>query len=143
MDNKLSKENYLNIRKCAKQRSVNLYPSYAEVLEAKKLCYPPNVKVEEAGASVPLQELLDHTTKRLLSVITHIPIQPTTYGEFIFKWGCDGSSNHSEFQQKFSSNNDAISDANLFLFSFINLKFIIKNENNNLVVWQNESYSSL
>lgn len=53
--------------------------------------------MKPAEASVKLQELIDHTVKRL---IEFLDLDTTTTEEsmtVIFKWGCDGSSNHSRY----------------------------------------------
>lgn len=38
---KLTKRQYMLIRKQAKEKHVDIYPSYHKVLEAKNRCYPP------------------------------------------------------------------------------------------------------
>ncbi|EFN61161.1 hypothetical protein EAG_09607, partial [Camponotus floridanus] len=65
---KFSKRTYQGIRKVAKENNCNLYPSYNNVLKAKKHCYPPrtNITITESRAEVKLQALLDHTVERIL-----------------------------------------------------------------------------
>lgn len=68
-----------------------------------------------------------------------------------FKWGCDGSSGHSEYHQKFvktdiergSSINEKCDD-NLFLFSLVPLKLVESKNNSGVisVLWENQKPSS-
>lgn len=51
------------IKKQAKSRNANLYPSYYRVLEAKKKCYPDK-GITDTGVDINLQDLLDHTAAR-------------------------------------------------------------------------------
>lgn len=137
-------------------------------------CYPTNIEVNEYSAKIPLQDLINHTTKRLLESINYFgtkDFEDFTQFDLHFKWGCDGSSGHSEYHQKYynksenekeqlidvESNNEfdienedvnetytnEKCDANLFLFSVVPLK-LIGTKNNNLVsiVWENHKPSS-
>lgn len=63
---KLSKFQYEVIRKSCKDIGHNIFPSYNKILERKIRCYPPNISVTETSAHVPLQDLLDHTARRIL-----------------------------------------------------------------------------
>lgn len=53
------------------------------------------------------------------------------------KWGCDGSSGHSLYKQKFEEDQD--SDAHIFLTSFVPLELISGDLNspNKVVIWKN------
>jgi len=66
---KFSKRTYQGIRKVAKENNCKLYPSYNNVLKAKKWCYPSrtNITITESRAEVILQALLDHTVERISS----------------------------------------------------------------------------
>lgn len=76
-----------------------IYPPYDIIMAAKKRCYPDNLIVSESGFYVPLQDLLDHTTKRIfeLPTIPQINSEMTNF-EFIYKWGCDGSSGQAQYK---------------------------------------------
>ncbi|CAH1107124.1 unnamed protein product [Psylliodes chrysocephalus] len=52
---KLTTAQYKQIRKEAKKRKCNIYPSYNIILAAKKNCYPKNININETSAQVPLQ----------------------------------------------------------------------------------------
>lgn len=49
IDCRLTKRDYNLIRKGARERCHNLYPSYDEIIAAKKLCYPEGTKASESG----------------------------------------------------------------------------------------------
>ncbi|KAL4104515.1 hypothetical protein QTP88_019810 [Uroleucon formosanum] len=103
IDAKLTKFSYSMLKKGSKQRKADIYPSYNKIKESKIKCYPDNYEVNEYGASIPLQNLVNHTAKRLLESLI---ISDQNLNEFKnlhlhFKWGCDGSSGHSEYHQKF------------------------------------------
>ena len=50
---------------CA-ESNCNIWPNYNIILEAKSLCRPNGILLEELSAEVPLQNLLNHTASRLL-----------------------------------------------------------------------------
>lgn len=70
IENKLSKNMYNNIRSTSVEHNCKLYPSYKDVLQAKKQCYPSTseITITECSAEVRLQALLDHTIQRILLV---------------------------------------------------------------------------
>lgn len=45
----------------------DMYPSYADVLEAKKHCYPNGTVSTDDEIINPLQSLVDHNTERVFS----------------------------------------------------------------------------
>jgi len=138
MDCKLTKENYIHTRKGAIQRGADLYPPYSRVLEAKRRCYPENMTITETSASVLLQSLLDHTAERICDMICFNYNEKESDAIFIFKWGCDGSSGRSEYNQKFQA--ESASDSYLFLISAVPLKL---QTTNNVLLWKNPKPSSI
>lgn len=140
MDASLSKYQYENLRKATNDLGFNIFPSYLKVLQSKKECYPANVEVTESMACVPLQSLLDHTATRILMAQSEEMLEnmdeETT---LVSKWGCDGSSGHSEYKQVFTEEN--ISDANMFLTSLVPLCLNSKKDNS-LQYWTNPRPSS-
>lgn len=132
-----------------------IYRSFVKQIkkDSKMKCYPANIEVNTV-ASIPLEVLVNHNTKWLLE---SIHLHTKDFEDFIhfdlhFKWGCDGSSGHSEYHQKYSiksanekkqqiyvesnreldiENKDVDEtktnekwDANLFLFYFVHLKLL-------------------
>lgn len=78
IDNELTEQQYMNIRKTAKERKVNLYPIYDNVLDSKKDYHPNGIHVTETYARIELQQLVDNTVKRLflISLLPPIDIRP-------------------------------------------------------------------
>jgi len=146
---KFSKRTYQGIRKVAKENNCKLYPSYNNVLKAKKRCYPPrtNMTITESRAEVTLQALLDHTVERILflqrDVLDTLSVENVKNMHLICKWGCDGSSGQSIYKQKFTE--DGKSDENVFFTSLVPLLLVCKDSNdsnNEIVAWKNPRPSS-
>lgn len=49
IENKLSKQQYINIRLGSKKRNCDIYPPYDKIMAAKKRCYPDNLIISESG----------------------------------------------------------------------------------------------
>ena len=62
----MTKRSYQTVRTSAKRKRANIYPTYNEVREAKRKCYPEDISISEDPAKVPLQSLLDHTALRII-----------------------------------------------------------------------------
>lgn len=135
----LSRRQYEIIRSASKK----LYPSYSILQKAKSDCYPPkeSYQVTETCAQVNLQDLLNHTSTRLLTsladVLRDISPEECNSLELICKWGCDGSQ-QAQFKQKMQ--NDA-TDCNVFQSSFVPLR-LLYGTNKQKVLWQNPTPSS-
>jgi len=135
---KFSKRTYQGIRKVAKENNCKLYPSYNNVLKAKKR-YPPrtNITITESRAEVILQALLDHTVERILFLQRDVDtwsVENVKNMHLICKWGCDESSGQSIYKQKFTE--DGKSDENVFFTSLVPLLLVCKdsNDSNNEIV---------
>lgn len=108
--------------------------------------------MSEVSASIPLQQLLDHTTKRLCEILDFSQHKNTFKNsencivEFIFKWGCDGSSGHSEYHQAFSGNeigSNIINNTSVFMFCLVPLQLILHTKSNEKkCLWSNQKPSS-
>ena len=142
---KLSQSKYLALRKLSIEDGTNRYPSYHNVLAAKKECYPPeqDMVITETYAEIKLQALLDLTVKRLLKMLKidmHEPCKLT----FICKWGFDGASGQSIYKQKFvntssTSDCDKPIDSSIFVTLLVPLRLIGEND---IVLWENKQPSS-
>lgn len=149
LDNNLTKQQYINIRLGSKKRMCNIYPSYEKIFIEKKKCYPSNVDIGELCCKIPLQNLLDHTTNRILQIPQIFKINlRTTSLEMLYKWGCDGSSGHSQYKQNFNDNSSLSTDQNIFIFSIVPLELrCLLNDNNTNdgkydIIWENPTPSS-
>lgn len=139
IDASLSRHQYDVLRSSAKEIGCDIYPHYSKILEVKKKCYPANIKVDESFSSVGLQELLDHTVSRIFQTKTKSEIDEIPNElNLISKWGCDGSSGHSEYHQRFTDEN--VSDKNMFLTSLVPLK--LTDLYNDFYFWKNSEPSS-
>ncbi|XP_050530607.1 uncharacterized protein LOC126899604 [Daktulosphaira vitifoliae] len=143
IDNKMSVKQYKNIRLAAKEKKANIFAPYDHVLNAKKNCYPKNIHITETSCEVPLQDLLDHTVIRILKISNiNIPVNIFDNIELICKWGCDGSSGHSQYKQKFSESSTT-TDYDLFMFSMVPLQLRFTDEcGDKHIIWKNPRYSS-
>lgn len=127
----LSQDDYQTIRNVAKAHHADIFPSYHKVLKAKKECLPDNIETNEFYADQPLQNLLDHTARRILNIDT---IKDTISGiiephsdtnELVLdldlhcKWGFDGSTGQSQYKQR--STNDYFDDKSLFSIMLVPL----------------------
>ena len=150
IDNNLSKGQYIGIRSVSLGKNCFVYPSYHQVLEAKKQCYPSQFEiiVTESSAEVNLQLLLDHIVGRLLlvqaDVIKSLPSEKKCDFQLICKWGCDGTSGQSTFKQKFHNDDGTKTDANMFVTSLVPLQLVFADaiDNHNVVLSKNPRPSS-
>lgn len=104
-----------------------------------------SISVTETKASIKLQGLLDHTVQRLLqsnSIKNNIFYDKLT---LFTKWGCDGSSGHQQYKQKFSEEG-TLNDTDIFFISLVPLILYESGQhtinNRDSVVWQNPHPSS-
>ena len=91
------------------ESNANIWPNYHKVLAAKAECRPEGIVVEELCAFVPLQNLLDHTTKKILLsdllLLDKIKELAAANDEQLniklyFKFGLDGCGSFNTFMQK-------------------------------------------
>lgn len=142
IDAQLSKHQYEVVRNVLKDFGCDVLPPYYRVREEKRHCYPENITITPISAQVDLQSLLDHTAKRIIlaaenfSNLAHVPEIITLTS----KWGCDGSSNQSQYHQFIPNEFDGISDANLFMVSMVPL--VLKTIDQTDTLWKNFRPSS-
>ena len=103
----MSVDTYKTIRKHAIKKGFGkIYPSYHQILAEKKICNPSNVHINLSEAWVDLQDLLDHTTSRTLSINSiydnllesHNGITDIQLVHYI-KWGIDGAGSFFPYNQ--------------------------------------------
>ncbi|CAH1113077.1 unnamed protein product [Psylliodes chrysocephalus] len=106
LDNRFTKQQYIAIRLSSKNRNCDIYPSYQQVLEAKSEYQPDNIEISENLAKVPFQDLLPYTTNKIF-ILQEDVISRITIGKHqvsatpVASYDFDGSSGHSEYEQKF------------------------------------------
>lgn len=122
MDLGLTKSKYIILRQYnAKHNKPNTYyPSYENIAKAKMDCYPINIEITETGASIKLQNLLDHTLYRLIQALTPNENRLLDGKQLIFKWkwGMDGASGQQNFKM---SGND---DSSIFMLMVVPLQAV-------------------
>ena len=121
------------------------YPPYNLVLNEKKKCYPNNIFVDEYKASIPLQDLVDHTSIRLIENLKDLVNFSSSNGPkkklvMLYKYGFDGSGCHSIYNLKSDEKEDGIHESNMFT-SFI-CPIYLKDLENNKLIWYNPAPSS-
>lgn len=148
LDNNLSKSQYMNIRLGSKQRNADIYPPYAAILKTKLECRVMDLTVTETSVKVSLNSLLDHTAQRIVQlqkeVVTHhMNVKSLTFCEavLIVSYGCDGSSGHSNYKQKFTCNKDDPDDSNLFATTIVPLRLVTSDTNT--ILWNNVTPQSI
>lgn len=135
---KLSKNDYLTLRKSAELEGCFLYPPYYQIQLAKRDCYPPqsSIMITDTFARITLQSLLDHTARRILE---SLKITVTGKLTLIGKCGFDGASGQSNYKQTFE--NIESDDSSIFMTAYVPLKLVLSNKESN-VIWENPRPSS-
>ena len=108
LTNKMTKEQYNNLKAACKENQADIWPNYNKVLEAKQECRPEGIVVTELSAHVPLQNLMDHTARRILGDAGMVErmkrLAEDNLGELdiilYFKFGMDGCGSFDTFMQK-------------------------------------------
>lgn len=143
VSNHLTVQTYKNMQQEAKERGFNLYPSYDKVARVKIDCYPPveTITIADTYAEVNLQALLNHTAtricKNILGEVLKMSNKTKNYS-LIYKWGCDGSSGHSLYKQKFDNIEDT--DEHMFIISIVPIRLV--SDCTSHIIWQNPRPSS-
>lgn len=143
----LSRNNYMLLRHALVNKGYKILASKNMMLKARKECYPrTEISVSETSAEIPLQPLLDQTAERILlsqkEVIDQLSIEQLQNLVLICKWGCDGSSGHSTYKQRFAEK-DA-SDANILFLALVPLQLMYIDQTTKKVnvIWKNPRPSS-
>jgi hypothetical protein len=148
VETKESKHSYLIHRATAKNQFADIYPSYHKIRDAKSRCYPnkEGQTITETSAEIRLQDLLDHTTRRILDLQKPV-IENLSHDDdlnnitLLIKWGCDGSTGHSQYKQVFSES--GLGDGDMFLTSLVPLQlYSEKPGGDKVIIWQNPRPSS-
>ena len=152
INNRFTKQQYVNTRLGAKERRSDIYPPYNTLVKAKLACYPPSeaITVSETSAEIQLQALLDHTISRLVSVQEEVFERVLNCDPMIFKlickWGCDGSGGHKQYKQKFINEGEeqAHDDSDMFVISLVPLQLYCTEDvgTEKIILWQNSRSSS-
>lgn len=141
MENGLSKQQYINIKTLNKMHGCDIYPPYSELSELKLKCRPKEISYSETKVEVSLQNLLDHTVDRILSMQQEVlEIFVPTHCSLILSYGFDGSTGQSIYKQRFEQDNIDGIDQSLFVTTIIPLKLI---DTRNQIIWMNNTPQSV
>lgn len=144
---KLTKAQYMLIRQGALQKSVKMYPSYHQVLQAKQSCYPLGVRVSDTSAEIDLQSMMDFTIKRLFMTLSDEQTRFLSENnvealQYTVKWGCDGCGGLSRYKQ-LGSHGSVVDDSSVLASSFVPLQLSCVEEGNpSTILWRNPRTSS-
>ncbi|XP_022828240.1 uncharacterized protein LOC111357680 isoform X1 [Spodoptera litura] len=141
IDSKCTTHSYKQTRKWSMKAGHRVFPSYYSLCKSKLSCYPleEHISITESRADIRLQAILDLTTNRLVKVQNEVirsVLSKSSSFTLVSKWGCDGSSGHSTYKQKFE--NVEATDEFLFVFSFVPLQLY----DGDIIIWQNPRPSS-
>lgn len=146
LDCGLSKRSYQNLRNRTLEKKSNIFPSYNNVRLAKEECLPsPPEKwhVTDDSAEVTLQDLVNHTTRRIFeSVGLNLEINEF---RLICKVGFDGTTGLSIYKQKRSDNQERnlVYESCFFVTCMVPLQISGQTEDNEeVIVWKNDTPSS-
>lgn len=139
----LSQRQYLRIKSLLKSRGNDVLPSHNDVLKVRKKCRPSELELTNNSANIPVQNLLDHTAERIIAIQENklVPFSKSSEIHEIevtltSKWGFDGSSGQSQYNQEVQTGHD---DSNLFA---VTLTPLLMNYDD-LMVWKNPTPSSV
>lgn len=104
---------------------------FFEIIEMKKMLLPDGMDINEMECEVPLKNLLEKMTSRLLDYVKNI----SEYSTLIFKFKCgfDGTS-ATHYKQNYESNTES-SEESIFMSCVVPLQLI--NDVTQEVLWKN------
>lgn len=134
----------------SKACGADIWPPYNELRALKAECRPPKevVSIKENEAEVPVQSLLDHTSKRLVKLQKEVILEAMqrmncTVMDVVLlcSSGLDGSTGHSAYKQSYRSvqHEVDIQDSDLLATVLISLQLITKD---NVILWTNRTSQS-
>lgn len=140
LDMGLTRETYCIMRTKLREHKSDVFPAYRHLRVSKQEAVPKDCIITEESAEVKLQDLMDHTVRRIIESKTEEEINDLPKNlTLISKWGCDGSSGQSAYKQIIKTDKEeTISDANMFMASVVPLR--LKSETTEH--WKNPSPSS-
>ena len=135
LENNLTKSSYINMRLISKNNYADIWPTYNNICEEKKICRPENIQYTETSVVVSILDRLRHNDTRFLKLydneikvlLQDIPDNGTIKLEAESKVGFDGSSGHSIYNQAFSLQNKDKSEASLLATCLVPLQYRTEN----------------
>jgi hypothetical protein len=151
LKNNLSVSSYESIRDAVRQCGADILPCY-KTLERLKKKTLPDFKVTDVGASIDLQVLTDHTSKRIVDIISNdlckiieelqIPLDEKLTAKKIDGHGIDGTTNQREYNQG-DSQGKKVDDKALLVASTTPVQLTVERANGEEIFrWRNPSPGS-
>ena len=147
--NNLSKEQYNQMKSSCTESNANIWPNYNKLLQEKSDCRPDGITIQSLCAQVPLQELMDHTSKRILlqdpEMVKKLKdLSPQNNNELelllFFKYGLDGCGSFNSFMQKDDAGK--VPDGTTILASqMVPLQVLVSGEKN-IIIFKSENANS-
>lgn len=144
---KFTRSQYIGLRSLVSKKGLTkLFPTYDKIIEAKRECYPCNILATNLLAQVPVQDLLNHTTSRIIEtqqeVITNFSetlFEPDIPLTMKYKWGSDGSGSQNRYKQKCEGDDSYILTTSVVP---LQLSHTDLETENTTILWQNPRTSS-
>lgn len=149
-----TQDTYQFIRNITKLRHSDIFPVYADILNAKRECYPENIEFNELKVEVPVQDLLDASVYRIFQ-IDEVKIAVQKKADTLLnnltndaiklryklysKYGFDGATGQSKYKQRFEQSPLESSDESLFTSTLVPI-FLSDECSNN--IWVNPNPAS-
>lgn len=142
LENGFTKSQYINIQRNAKIHGCDIYPAYPAVLNSKLKLRPKGIEYFENKAHVSLQNLLDHTSSRILEMQHEVleTLPNVVHCKLFFSYGYDGSSGQSLYKQGFQIHDSPSIDSSLFVTTIVPLKLINETQQ---IIWLNKTPQSV
>jgi len=142
LENNFTKQQYISFTQLYKAHGCNICPGYDLIRSTKLQCRPSGISISETVAKVSLQDLLNHTAERILTLQNDVleKMENVTDCTLIISYGFDGSTGQSSYKQKFDSDEPDFLDQSLFVSTVIPIRLI---DSLNRVIWLNRSPQSV
>ncbi|XP_053959181.1 uncharacterized protein LOC128869320 [Anastrepha ludens] len=142
LENSFSKKQYNAIRAINQKHGCDIFPCYDNVFKAKSECRPVGIQATETSAQVSLQNMLNHTAKRIIIFQKEVfaQFESITDVKLIVTYGFDGSTGHSLYKQQFEEKVQDTLDQSLFVTSIIPIKLL---DSLGRVLWMNSKTQSV
>ena len=146
LNNNFSRGQYKAVRAKSKGDGADIWPSYQSVQNAKLECRPTEISVEDHFAVVPLQNLLDHTTRRIVKSNLDLEAKMFQMAEqnggqlsatLYYKYGFDGSGSHHRAMQP-DAEGDQPEGKSLYATQMVPLRLVANSSSEEVILYDNE-----
>jgi hypothetical protein len=144
LNQNLTRSQYNGVRAICKENGADIWPSYKEIQNAKEQCRPEEIEVSDHSAFVPLQQLLHHTTSRILELDSTIETTLQSLAEengnqviatLTYKYGLDGSGSHQRQMQPDQAG-DHSEVKNLVATQLVPIQISVFAKDNDQTIWE-------